>query len=233
MVGVPAGLAFWLMTSPRFRLQSVTVHGAARVEAAWVVAAVGALRGRPLLLVSLADVEERLARHPWVAGAAIHKDLPSSLTVAIEERRPAGLAAFAGGWTWIDRQGRPIAALRPDEAAEGSLRFTGRVERPSWVAAALEAAERLRRRGPAWAREVEQFEVLGPEDLAFTPQGLPFRVLVAAGRVEEGTAALTRHLPEILAHIEGAEAVDLRFDRQIVIRGAKQPRPEAADVPEA
>jgi hypothetical protein len=232
-VGVPAGLAAWLMTSPRFRLQSVAVDGATRVETAWVAAAVGTLRGRPLLLVSLAEVEQRLARHPWVAGAAIRKDLPSRLVVEISERRPAALAARAGGWTWIDREGRPIAPVAPGEVADRYLRFTGRVERPTWVAAVLGAAERLRQRGPAWARDIQELEVLGPGDFAVRTPALPFRLLFHAARLDEATANLTRHLPEILAHTEGIEAVDLRFARQIVIRWSERSSLPSNRVPEA
>lgn len=232
-VGVPAGLAVWLMIAPRFRLGRVEVHGASRVDAAWVAAALGSLRGRPLLLVSLAEVEQRLARHPWVAGAAIRRDLPSCLLVEVSERRAAAVAARAGGWTWIDRNGRPIAPVIPGEAIDGALRFTGRVDRPTWVAQVLAAAERLRQRRPAWAREVEELEVLGPGDFAIRSPALPFRLLLNAARLDEATASLTRHLPEILAHSEGVEAVDLRFARQIVIHGGERGSLASSALPEA
>ncbi len=232
-VGVPAGIVLWLMTAPRFRLQSVAVHGTGRVDPAWVVEAMSALRGRPLLLVSLAEVEERLARHPWVAGAAIRKDLPSRLVVELTERRPAAVAARADGWTWIDREGRPIAPVGAGEATDRYLRFTGRVERPGWVADVLGAAERLRQRGPAWARGVAELEVIGPGDFAIASPQLPFRLFLNAARVDAAAASLTRHLPEILAHSAGVEAVDLRFARQIVIHWSERRSPPSSGNPEA
>lgn len=215
-VGLPAGLAFWVMTSPRFQLRQVEVAGGSRVPAAWVVAAVGSLRGRPLLLVSLDEVERQLARHPWVAGAAIRKDLPDRLQVEIRERVPVAVLASDESSFWVDRDGRRIEEC-PAGAAPDLLRITGAVEDTAAVAAALDVARRMRESAAPWAASLTEAEILGPDDFRFRSSALPFSLLVSGARLADALEPFQHYLPQLLQRRDGIAAVDLRFARQIVV----------------
>lgn len=215
-VGVPAVLAFWLMTSQRFQLRRVEVAGGSRVPAAWVVAAVGSLRGRPLLLVSLDEVERQIGRHPWVAGAAIRKDLPDRLLVEIHERVPVAVAEHGETAYWVDRSGRTIEEC-PPAAAPDLLRLTGAAGDPAALAAALDVAERLRQSSAPWAEALTEAEILGPDDFRFHSTALPFPVLLSGARLADALEPFQLYLPQLLERRDGIAAVDLRFARQIVI----------------
>ncbi|MEZ5332884.1 MAG: FtsQ-type POTRA domain-containing protein [Thermoanaerobaculia bacterium] len=215
-VGVPAALAFWLMTSPRFQLRRVDVEGGRRVSAAWVVAAVGSLRGRPLLLVSLDEVERQLGRHPWVAGAGIRKDLPDRLEIRIHERVPAAVVVAPDGTTWVDGQGRSIEPC-PATATPDLLRITGAVGDAGAVAGALRVADRLRDSSAPWAASLTEAEILGPDDFRIHSSALPFTLLVSGARIGDALEPFQHYLPQLLERHDGIAAVDLRFARQIVV----------------
>jgi len=215
-VGLPAVLAFWLMTSPRFQLRRVEVVGGSRVPAAWVVAAVGSLRGRPLLLVSLDEVERQLRRHPWVAGASIRKDLPDRLQVEIHERVPVAVAERDESTFWVDRAGSTIEACA-EGASPDLLRVSGATDDPSAIAAALEVAERLRASPAPWAASLTEAEILGPDDFRFQSTALPFSLLVSGARLADALEPFQHYLPQLLERHDGIAAVDLRFARQIVV----------------
>lgn len=215
-VGIPTVLAFWLMTSPRFQLRRVEVAGGSRVPGAWVVAAVSSLRGRPLLLVSLDEVERHIGRHPWVAGAAIRKDLPDRLLVEIHERMPVAVVERAGTTFWVDRSGRAIEEC-PETAAPDLLRITGATDDSRSVAGALDVAERLRASAAPWAATLTEAEVLGPDDFRFHSAALPFSVLLSGARLADALEPFQHYLPQLLERRDGIAAVDLRFARQIVV----------------
>lgn len=215
-VGVPAALAFWLMTSPRFQLRRVDVVGGSRVSAAWVIAAVSSLRGRPLLLVSLDEVERQLGRHPWVAGAGIRKDLPDRLQIEIHERVPVAVLIDEEGSYWVDRDGRTIEAC-PPAATPDLLRITGAVGDSGAVAAALQVAERLRTSSATWAAALTETEILGPDDFRVHSSALPFTLLVSGARLGDALEPFQHYLPQLLERHDGIAAVDLRFARQIVV----------------
>ncbi len=62
------------------------------------------------------EIESRLEQLPWVRGARVRADFPSTLTIEIDERVP--IAAYAGNdgnWRVIDRDGRVLAVI-PDGA---------------------------------------------------------------------------------------------------------------------
>jgi cell division septal protein FtsQ len=215
-VGLPAVLAFWLMTSPRFQLRRVEVAGGSRVPAAWVVAAVGSLRGRPLLLVSLDEVERQIGRHPWVAGAAIRKDLPDRLQVEIHERVPEAVVRRGDTTFWVDRSGRAIEEC-PPSANPDLLRITGSTAEPQAIAAALAVTERLRGSAAVWAASLTEAEIFGPDDFRFQSTALPFSLLVSGARIADAIEPFQHYLPQLLERHEAIAAVDLRFARQIVV----------------
>ena len=243
LVGGPAGLAVWALASPRFTLAQVTVTGSDRVAAAWVRAQLAPLQGRNLLRLPLADVDQALAGHPWLAAVAIEKRLPDALAVAVAERRPAALILRAGALWWADAQGRPIAAVADDEPAGDLLLVTRAAEAgggsgappapsrpparptlaslttaPGDVPLALRVAAELEASEPEWAAGLTWVEALSDDDARLHSAALLFPVVVTAGRVELPARRLAELLPELRRRYRRLAAVDLRFSRRIVVQ---------------
>jgi cell division septal protein FtsQ len=232
VVALPAGLVYWVLNAPMFRLRTVHVGhvggSSRRVAAAWVRQALTPFQGRNLVRLSLADATARLQRNPWIEKVEIEKELPNGLRVKLAERRPVALLLSGQTLAYADTAGRPIAPVTTpgelEEARKAGLLVVSFVRGPHpdgvGVAAALKVAAELGRVQPDWAAKLAQIEVLGEEDFRLRTDALPFPLLVTAGQVGPKVQRLVELLPELTQRYSRIEAVDLRFSRRIVVQPA-------------
>jgi len=223
LVGVPVAGGAWVITSPRFLLSNIVVSGTSRVQPAEVGEALRPLRGKHLLLVSLADVEGRLSENRWIEGANLRKKMPDSLVVEVKERQPVMLLRRDEGLFYVDRSGTVIDLYDPAREADLlllSIAPGGRLE----VEPALAVAAELELVAPEWASGLSEVEVLGGNDFRLFTAALPFPVLVSLGGVGRQVRKFREVMPEITRRYDRVVAVDLRFSRQIVIQPAADPR---------
>lgn len=228
MVGIPAALAWWVATSPQFEVRDVDVLGTPRVTAEWAGERLTALRGRHLLTVRLAEIEHRLAEHPWIADLVVRRELPGRLTVKVVERVPAALWRDVGGLVFLDDSGRRIA---PFDGDHGSLDLAvvsaaaPDADPGTEGAAAIRTVARWERLVPG--DRVARIEILRSGDFRLATGSLPFTVVVSADRLETAPAVLERVRPLIESRRSPMPAelasVDLRFSRQIVFQPAAEP----------
>lgn len=223
LVGVPLGVGWWVANSPTFRLSEVQIGGTSRVTTAEVATALAPLRGHHLLRLSLDDVERRLSRNPWIAGATLRKELPDRIVVEVHERQPAALLRRDGDLYYVDTGGFVIAPYDPSGPVD--LVLLSAVEgAPVNVDKALEVAAALGRGVPEWGAGLSEVEILGFEDFRLYTANLPYPLLVRVDRVEEQVRKLQEILPQIESRYSEVTAVDLRFSRQIVFQPAVEPR---------
>ena len=223
LVGVPVAGGAWVVTSPRFLLSNIVVSGTSRVQPAEVGEALRPLRGKHLLLVSLADVEGRLSENRWIEGANLRKRMPNSLVVEVEERQPVMLLRRDEGLFYVDRSGTVIDLYDPAREADLlllSIAPGARLE----VEPALAVAAELELVAPDWASGLSEVEVLGGDDFRLFTAALPFPVLVSLGGVGRQVRKFREVMPEVARRYDRVAAVDLRFSRQIVIQPAAEPR---------
>jgi cell division protein FtsQ len=98
VVAVAAG--GWLaLGSPFFAVERVVVRGVRHLEQDQVRSLAGIGDGANLIRLSLDEVAARVERDPWVAAAEAFRDLPSTLVIAVRERRASG---------WLDADGTAL-----------------------------------------------------------------------------------------------------------------------------
>lgn len=229
LVGGPAALAVWVLTSPRFGLRAVTVEGSRMVARSWVEDALRPLWGSNLLLLSLAEARALLAVHPWVGAVEARKELPDRLVVTLRERQAVALLRQGAGLFYLDAEGLPFAPLDPARGEADLMMVSGTPAGEVDYIRALAVAGELRRAQPEWAAGLSEVEILSAEDFRLYTSALPFALLVRAGSVEEGSRRLEALLPEILRRYPRVEAADLRFSRRIVLQPAAAPQHGARD----
>lgn len=100
MVAMILGALIWFAQSPLFQVKTLSVFGVSNSDTNAVLDQAGVVKGRPLILVRPARVEEALREDPWVADATIGVVFPDRVEVVIVERSAAA---------WID--GGPIRLL--------------------------------------------------------------------------------------------------------------------------
>jgi cell division protein FtsQ len=121
-VGVMVGLvlggrlaAQHVIASPRFSLREITVTTGGRVGRDEILALAGVAEGDRLLQVDPDQVALRVARHPWVARVRVRRQLPATLTIEVDERQAAAVAAL-GALYLVDGRGHPFKRATMDEA---------------------------------------------------------------------------------------------------------------------
>lgn len=226
LVGGPTALGVWVVATPLFAVTSIEIAGTDRVAREWVSAALADLEGRHLLWIRLAEVEGRLASHPWVRGVALRKEPPDRLHVTLEERWPAALLRLHGELYFVEEDGHVIAPFESALTATSLPVLQVPAGSPVEIAPALRLAGEWRRLAPAWAGALEEIEILADEDFRVRAAGLPFPVLVALERLETGLERLAWLLPELRRQQPAVASVDVRFSRQIVIQPADEPQRE-------
>ena len=221
LVGSPVALTAWVLTAPEFTLRTVGVEGAARVDPGWGEAELDSFRGHPMLEVPVELIESRLEAHPWIRGAEVRKRLPDQLLVEIEERRPVALLRTADGLAFVDPEGVAFAPFDPARGPADLLVLSGSSSAPD-LAAAMRAAVVMERVVPEWADSLSEIEILNETDLRLYCAALPFPLVVSVDRLEAGLRSLRDRLPEFETHLESVGAIDLRFERYIVVQPGKE-----------
>ena len=234
VVGIPAVVTWWVATSPQFEVHEIDVVGTPRVTAEWAGERLDALRGRHLLTVRLAEIERRLAEHPWIADLIVRRELPGRLAGKVVERLPAALWQDAEGLVFVDGSGRRIAPVGGDgdgAGAGGPLDLAvisaavPAADPASAAATALGVAARWESLRPG--DRVSRVEILRSGDFRLAIRSLPFAVVVSTDRLEAAPAVLARVWPLIESRRPPMPAelasVDFRFSRQIVFQPAAEP----------
>lgn len=104
-----SGLAWTALGSPWLRVQQVEVTGLHRVPMSLVAEAVGAERGRPLLLLRSGTVAGTVRRDPRVADVEVHRVWPDAVRIEVRERVPIAAVPAPSGVRLVDADGREIA----------------------------------------------------------------------------------------------------------------------------
>ena len=221
LVGSPAALTAWVMTAPEFTLRHVEIVGAVRVQRSWVERQLIGLRGYPLFDIPIELLEGRLATHSWVKVARVRRRLPDRLRVELVERRVVALLRRDSELMFVDAEGLAFAEFDPAIGLSDLLLLSGSSE-PRLLRAAMRAAAVMERVIPEWSRTLSEVEILNERDFRLYCAALPFPLVVSEDRLEAGLASLRDRLPEIEPHLESVGAIDLRFERYIVIQPGKE-----------
>ena len=107
-----------------FDVSRVRVSGVERMNEQLVYERVLAEQDRPMPLVELDDVRERLLDLPWVADARVSRQLPDTLKIDIVERVPHAVLRKPDRLMLIDPQGNELEPISAKDA-KGKLLIEG------------------------------------------------------------------------------------------------------------
>jgi cell division protein FtsQ len=96
--------AFWVYTSPVFKISEVEVTGNSRISTPAIVNASGVI-GQSMFNADLSQVQRELYALPLVYSVSIERDWPDTIRIAIEERQAWGTWHQDGVEYTIDREG--------------------------------------------------------------------------------------------------------------------------------
>jgi cell division protein FtsQ len=208
----------------------ITVSGNSRMSRGEVLALLEAVRGENMVTADLEGWRQKLLSSPWVADAALRRQLPGTLAVAISEREPMGIGRIGDELYLLDQRGMVIDEFGPNYAEFDLPIIDGLAAAPAAqetsggalvdeTRAAL--AGRLLselQRHPALARRVSQIDVTDSRDAAVILKGDTALIRVGTERFVERIQSYLDLAPALRERVPQIDYVDLRFDERVYVK---------------
>ena len=207
----------------------LVVRGHERLAAGEVLALVDGLRGQNILTVRLDAWRDRLLSSPWVEDATLRRVLPSTVEIAVKERRPMGIGRIGLALYLVDAHGVVIDEYGPAYADIDLPMIDGLAASPTDGGALVdqaraEFAARLMANlatRPDVAARVSQIDVNDLHNaVVILENDTALLRLGDTGFVER----LQQYLdlaPALRERMAGIDYVDLRFDERMYVRPAR------------
>jgi cell division protein FtsQ len=238
--------------SSLFRISRVRVHGNVRISNGEVQAIVGDLQGAHILTVNLARARAELLESPWLAEAALRRELPSTIDVYVSERRPFGLSRQGSQLYLVARDGTLMDEFGP-KYSEFDLpiidglfsRQTSRVSRTSRLAEPpAPKADRARvalassvvdsiQESPSLIKRVSQIDVTDAHDAVVLLDNDPALLHLGDEHFRERLQSYLEIAETLRAQIPAIDYVDLRFGQRVYVKPRGRAERTAMQLPAA
>lgn len=222
--GIAVGTPLALRKIESFEVREVRLEGARFLDRTEAIRTAGIGAGASVWDDS-SEWERRLGEHILVERAQVKRQLPNTLVLEVEESTPVALLPMPT-LEPVDRHGRvlPIdpARYRLDLPVLQASADPARADFSSSTELKVLLGEVVR------LREIDPELIRRASELAIDPRGdvivrlfspdveIRYRPPIQATRLAEGLHALS----DALKRTEDVRVVDLRFDGQVVVRGA-------------
>jgi cell division protein FtsQ len=240
---VLAGMAVkdFLDHDPRFRIDSassIQIDGNSQLTRPDLLTVFGADIGRNLFFVPLTERRKQLEQVPWVAHATVMRILPNQLRVSIVERKPIAFARIGNQIKLVDADG-VILDMQPAALTAKHYSFP--------VVTGINPQDPLSTRGPRMhiyqkfmdeidssgeklSKNLSEIDISDPEDVQGLVSSDNSEILLHFG--EDNFLNRWReyqsHLAEWKQQYPRLASVDLRYDRQVVLKMADSAPASAA-----
>jgi cell division protein FtsQ len=233
-----------LMHDDRFVIQSSTsieIEGNSHLTRAQLLSIFGGDVERNIFTVSLAERRAELERLPWVEHATVMRLLPNRMRVSITERTPVAFVRQGNHIGLVDADG-VLLDMPTDAPANTHYSFPvvtgiGGDEPLSTRAARMKIFARftseLDAEGEKISQNLSEVDLSNPEDVKALIPDHASDVLVHFGEENflDRYKKYEAHLAEWRAQYPKLSAVDMRYERQVVLETG--PVPSAAASPAA
>ena len=242
VVGVGYGVSHGVASARVLQISTIRVRGNQHLAQGEVLALLEGLQGQHILSTDLDVWRQKLLGSPWIEQAALRRVLPSTVEVAIRERRPMALARLGSTLYLVDEGGLVIDEYGPNYAqldlpildGLGPNAGTGdpSVE-PARAGLAARVIASLGAR-PDLLQAVSQIDVTNPNDAVLTLDQDTAQLHVGSEQFLERLQAYLGLASALHARVPDIEYVDLRFADRVYVRPALAghhvtARPDAAD----
>jgi len=218
------------------QVDRLVVRGNERLSKGEVLAVLNGLRGQSLMWTDLDVWRKRLLASPWVRDAALRRSLPSTVEVAILERRPIGVGRLNGDMFLVDERGVVIDQYGPQYADldlpiidglsappgdGGGMTDEARAELAARLIAALKAK-------PDIARRLSQVDVADLHNASVILEGDPAVLHLGDDQFLQRLQSYLELAPALRERVPDIDYVDLRFEDRIYVRPARTARSASA-----
>jgi cell division protein FtsQ len=214
------------MAAEALTVTRITVSGNSRISRGEVLALLEGIQGASMVTADLEAWRLKLLSSPWVADAALRRELPGTLTVVISERDPIGIGRIGDTLYLIDQRGTIIDEFGPNYAVfdlpiidglAAAPQPGGALIDPSRAALAGRLLAELQGH-PRLAGRVSQIDVTDVRDAAVILKSDTVLVRVGTERFAQRIQSYLDLAPALRDRVPDIDYVDLRFDERIYVR---------------
>ncbi|WP_018024618.1 cell division protein FtsQ/DivIB [Corynebacterium ulceribovis] len=144
---------------PVLKVKTIAVDGMGYTQQAEVDAVLADLNDTNLLRVDTAAAANRLVELPWVARAAVDRELPSTVAVTLEEHQPRMFYRNKGESYLVNEEGEVFLVGPPPK---GTAELAAKDPKPETVKAALDVINAL---NDPLRKLVKKVEAKGPREI--------------------------------------------------------------------
>ncbi len=231
---------FRIDASSSIQIVGAGTQGGGELSASELLGVFGGDMGRNIFFVPLARRQAELEQVPWVAHAAVMRLLPNQLRVSLVERTPIAFVRLGSTIALVDADG-VILHLSPAALASRHYSFpvvTGinPGDPPASRATRMHLYQRfvseLDASGQPVSSDLSEVDLADPEDVKAVVPAQGSDILLHFGDSDFLTRyrSYQAHLPEWRQQYPHLSAIDLRYDRQVVLKMADGAESEASSV---
>jgi cell division protein FtsQ len=209
---------------------SIEVTGTEQLPREAMLAVFGGDLGRSIFSVPLRERQRELQEQPWVAQASVMRLLPNRLRVDVVERTPVAFARVGKTVELVDGEGT-LLQLDPATLAARHYSFpvvTGLAPTDPPAARAVRMAlytklvAELGEGGTALNSLLSEVDLTDAENVRVSvpAEGRDLRLDMGEGEFLARFESFRAHLPEWRQQYPELSEVDLRYDRQVVLKMA-------------
>ena len=212
------------------QVDRILVRGNERLSKGEVLALLNGLRGESVVWTDLDRWRTRLLASPWVRDAALRRSLPSTVEVAIVERKPVGIGRLNSEMYLVDDRGVVIDQYGPQYtdldlpiidglAASPNDSPTMTDEARADLAARVIAAIKTK---PAIAQRLSQIDVADVHNASVILTGDPAVIRLGEDQFLQRLESYIQLAAALRERVAEIDYVDLRFDDRIYVKPARR-----------
>lgn len=213
-----------LLQSSIMRIDTISVEGNHFLSIGEVLSLVDELHGDNILTADLETNRDQLLTSGWVKTATLRRLLPSTIEVAIEERKPVGLGRFASRLYLIDSGGMVIDEYGPG-FADLALPIIDGLAPPGSLSIVVDdvranlAARVIATLGTktVLAERVSQIDVSDPYNAVVLLSDDPTFLYLGSEQFAERLHRYLELAPALRSRVPEIDYVDMRFERRVYV----------------
>jgi cell division protein FtsQ len=216
-----ASLRDFIIENPYFSVREIQVRGGEKISGNEIVTIAGLRQGMNIWKIDPADIETKIAKHPWVRRVLVHREFPRRITIDVEERTPKAIVAVRKLY-YVDADG----VLFKELEAGDSMNFPMLTGLSAAQLMDPNQAMRKRIREAVHLNDLMVQRSYQPSELHFdTPDRLvvftnqfPVALRMGWGNWEEKLVRMERLMTLWKGHEERLASLDMSFSDQVVAR---------------
>ncbi|HZK57154.1 MAG TPA: FtsQ-type POTRA domain-containing protein [Clostridia bacterium] len=101
---------YYLLQSDLMNLENIVLEGNSYVNKDEIVSISNLVINRNIFKYNLKEIKQNIMLHPYIKGVNVHRKLPNTIVVQIEERQEYAIILYMGSYIYIDEEGIVLRA---------------------------------------------------------------------------------------------------------------------------